>query len=268
MSPLWGRLHAHMQTSFRTLAALAFVLWAHAVAAQDEFRLFEIGATRFTRQASGEVRVETGRLTALNQFKVNHTGTTVHDPGAANGKVLIFTEAWFAYAQLGPQALANFRRDEQPTMVAGLVYYGVAPAEDAHLAVGRVPNLSTRGPIQSDASKSIIGGFVITDHPRWVLIRAVGPGLIPHGVNDAAPDPYLSLWESNVALYFNDDWGQRFNADDIETAAASAGAFPIVRSGKDAALLVELEPGQYSAQVVTATGTAPGTALLEIYILP
>jgi len=50
-------------------------------------------------------------------------------------------------------------------------------------------------------------------------------------------------------------------------AGIEAGAFTLTAGANDAALLVSLAPGLYSAQVTSADGTT-GTALVEFYELP
>ena len=50
-------------------------------------------------------------------------------------------------------------------------------------------------------------------------------------------------------------------------AASEVGAFAFVRGSNDCALILNLPPGSYTAQV-SSLGTAAGTALVEIYELP
>ena len=46
-----------------------------------------------------------------------------------------------------------------------------------------------------------------------------------------------------------------------------AGAFPLAAGSKDAAILISLPPGSYSAQVIGVNSTT-GIALVEIYEVP
>ena len=50
----------------------------------------------------------------------------------------------------------------------------------------------------------------------------------------------------------------------LEEASAQVGAFSLPANSKDAAILVTLEPGAYTAQV-SGVGSTTGTALIEIY---
>lgn len=247
-----------------------------ASAASAPFRLFEIGITRFMRDSDGQGRVEKGRLTALGGFtRVSNTPSSFIDfvPTELIGKNLIYTEAWFAYGELGDEACANFQLGDggRPVSIRGLVYYRVEPQESANLEVAHVVNLSTRGRITSGTTPTLIGGFVVEGSistTRRVLVRAIGPSLTPFGVTDAVPDPYLFIEKNGMPIHFNGNWGERFDADEIARAAAQVGAFPLARASKDAVLLVELPAGAYTASVVTEGGSTGGTALLEVYVLP
>jgi hypothetical protein len=53
-------------------------------------------------------------------------------------------------------------------------------------------------------------------------------------------------------------------AAQIIAAAAQVGEFPLPAGSKDAALLITLQPGLYTA-VVTGVGNTTGVALVEIY---
>lgn len=245
-------------------------------AATAPFRLTEIGITRFVRDAAGEGRVETGRLSLLGGFtRVTNTPSAFVDavPAELLGKNLIYTEGWWAYGELGGEARANFQLADEgrPVVIRGLVYYRVEPNAEAKLDVASVINLSSRGVITPGNTPTLIGGFVIegtAGSTRRVLLRAIGPSLTQFGVTDAASDPFLSLAKKTTTASYNGNWGERFDADAIAEVSAQVGAFPLARTSKDAALLVELTPGAYTASVFTEGNSAGGTALLEIYVLP
>jgi hypothetical protein len=56
-------------------------------------------------------------------------------------------------------------------------------------------------------------------------------------------------------------------AADVAAADTAAGAFGLARGSKDAALVVTLPPGQYTA-IVSGTDNATGAAIVEVYELP
>jgi hypothetical protein len=127
---------------------------------------------------------------------------------------------------------------------------------------GRLSNLSTRLRVtDADAGRSAVAGFVVSGvEPKSILVRAVGPGLESFGIRDALEQPRLLLSDSSGrVLSISDGWGDRA---EIANATARAGAFHLARGSLDAAVLVSLAPGVYTAQV---TGSGNGLVLLEIY---
>jgi hypothetical protein len=132
----------------------------------------------------------------------------------------------------------------------------------------RLVNVSARGVVSPAAP--FIAGFVISGTgPQRVLIRGIGPTLAtpPFGVGGALPNPQLALFRGTVAVKTNDDWFRDPDATAIRDAAARAGAFALGGSSLDAAILVQLEPGAYTAQISAPANNpnATGIALIEIY---
>ncbi len=131
-------------------------------------------------------------------------------------------------------------------------------------------NLSTRGYVSAGEAQ-IGAGFVISGTTGLrVLIRGVGPALAGYGVTTALPDPQITLYRGGNVVATNDDWstpstGAATGAE-IAAAASASGAFALPTGSKDAALLVTLAPGAYSAFVGGVNGTT-GVALAEIYVV-
>jgi uncharacterized delta-60 repeat protein len=143
---------------------------------------------------------------------------------------------------------------------------GVVLGEVYETASGdaRLSNLSLRGRVGS-ADAALIAGFVVTgDSPRWVLIRAIGPGLLPFGVQSVLTDPKLVLARNGTPVFENDNWSSGSDATLIEAAARKVGAFALKSGSLDAALLISLAPGDYTALVTGANG-GTGPALIEVY---
>jgi len=124
-----------------------------------------------------------------------------------------------------------------------------------------IVNIATRGTV--GGGNILTAGFVITTAAKVLLIRAVGPTLTAFGVTNAQADPSLTLFSGPSVIATNDNWGAAANAADIPAAASQVGAFALAAGGRDAVLLVTLEPGAYTAQVA-GTGAA-GDALVEVY---
>ncbi|MBI5771404.1 MAG: YHYH protein [Verrucomicrobia bacterium] len=129
-------------------------------------------------------------------------------------------------------------------------------------------NASTRAFVGTGESV-LIPGFVISGSGTVkVLLRAAGPALASFGVTGALADPQISLYSSasTTALATNDNWSTATNAAAISAAATSAGAFAFPSGSRDAALLVDLSAGNYTA-TVSGVGATTGTALVEIYVV-
>lgn len=251
---------------FWSVAALAWCAPSLSAATSPApVRLNEITVTKFV-VIDGQSRIQQGQLLATGGFRlVSDHPTATQVPASLQGKPLIYTEAWFAFASLGPDAVSNFERSSEPQTIAGLIYYEVSVREDAVLNVGKLVNLSSRGLVSQ--AERMIGGFVVDEAHRRVLIRALGPSLIPAGVTNALADPYLTIFHGNLPIYFNDDWGKRLDVAEIAAVTARVGAMPLPAGSKEAVLLVELAPGVYTAHVEPESG-AGGVTLLEIFSVP
>ena len=148
---------------------------------------------------------------------------------------------------------------------------GVALAEVYDLsapAVGqKLFNISTRANTGSGDSTLIAGIVVSGTVPKRVLIRGVGPTLTTFGVQGALAQAQLTLIKDGVTVATNSSWSTSPDAAAIAAVSAQVGAFALGAASADAAMIVSLAPGSYSAQVVGANGTS-GIAIIEIYELP
>jgi hypothetical protein len=134
----------------------------------------------------------------------------------------------------------------------------------------RLVNVSARGVVTPAAP--FIAGFVISGTgPQRVLIRGIGPtlGAPPFNVGGALPNPQLSLFRGATVIKMNDDWFRDSEAMVIREAATRAGAFALGANSLDAAILIQLEPGAYTAQIAPPpnanAANATGIVLIEIY---
>ena len=146
---------------------------------------------------------------------------------------------------------------------------GVALAElydaDAVDSTAKVVNISARTQVGT-GENILIAGFVITGNaPKTMLVRGLGPTLLSYGVTGVLADPRLNLYSAGTLVGSNDDWS---GTAVLKAAFASVGAAPLASdTSKDAALMVTLPPGIYSAQVSGANSTT-GVGLIEIFLLP
>jgi hypothetical protein len=148
---------------------------------------------------------------------------------------------------------------------------GVALAEIYDASVNpnadyqRLVNISSRGLVTPDDGV-LIGGFVVTGNsPKQLLIRGVGPGLTAFGIAGVLADPALTIYQDTKPLAINEGWA---NSAAIATAATQTGAFALPSGSKDAAVLITLNPGAYTAQIKSAKNASSGVALIEIYEVP
>ena len=137
---------------------------------------------------------------------------------------------------------------------------------DAGAENQRLVNISSRGDVRTGEG-ILISGFVVTgNYPKKVLIRGVGPTLASQGVSGVLANPMLRIWKGSTEIAANDNW-MTDNAVAIDAAAMQVGAFPLDNLSNDAAILLTLAPGVYTAQVSGSGGTT-GIALVEVYDVP
>jgi hypothetical protein len=129
----------------------------------------------------------------------------------------------------------------------------------------RLVNISSRGRVTPDDGV-LIGGFVVTGNsPKTLLIRGIGPALTNFGIAGALADPALTIYQDSKAIATNEGWA---NSAAITTAAIQTGAFTLPSGSKDAAVVITLNPGAYTAQIKSAKNASSGVALIEIYEVP
>jgi hypothetical protein len=130
----------------------------------------------------------------------------------------------------------------------------------------RLVNISARADV--GGGNALIAGFVIAGPAsKTLLVRGIGPTLAQFGVAGALADPQVTISRGEAVIATNDNWYDAPNALRITTTAADVGAFALATTSRDAAILISLPPGSYTAQVSPAT-TGTGGALIEVYEVP
>lgn len=152
------------------------------------------------------------------------------------------------------------------------LYDMAASAPQVHLA-----NFSERA-VVGPGGQGVSLGFVISGSaPKTVLIRGIGPALAGFGVAAPLAQPQLSLYDSSsILIATNAGWGGASTPGPSTVPAtlqpataalfSSVSAFSLPANSADCAMIAELPPGAYSAQVTGLNG-ATGAALIEIYDL-
>ncbi len=130
-------------------------------------------------------------------------------------------------------------------------------------------NISTRAAVESGNGVLIAGFLLEGTGSRRFLIRGVGAGLTDFDVAGVIADPVVEIYPMGAVnpIAANDDWEDGANAAETAAATAEVGAFALDPGSGDAALVIRLEPGLYTAQV-SSGDSQPGVALVEIYLLP
>jgi hypothetical protein len=142
----------------------------------------------------------------------------------------------------------------------GLVRIDVGALADSTSA--RLNNFAAQGSVGPNA---LVAGFTIGgSRSKAVLVRAIGPTLTQLGVSGALSDPRLELYSGRTLIASNDNWSGMVG---VVALVSSLGAFPLTAGSRDAAIVITLAPGSYTAQIA-GVGNATGAALLEIYEVP
>ncbi len=149
---------------------------------------------------------------------------------------------------------------------------GVSPV--AAVIQPRLVNISSRAYVGTGANVEI-AGFVISGpsgSTDQVLIRGIGPSLTQYGVSGALNYPVLTLFDSSGTQIGIDNlsWSVSSNFAQIVSAETTTGAFPLNYETTDSALLVNLAPGNYTAEVSATSAfsgadNTPGVGLAEVY---
>jgi outer membrane protein assembly factor BamB len=179
---------------------------------------------------------------------------------AADGSIYVSSLDGWLYKLRGNgsplSALSNwpsFRRDAARTGRSTYVANGG----------GRLLNLASRA--QVAAGDRLIAGFVVQGlAPKAYLVRGVGPTLEPFGVLGFMPDPRLDVYSGPALLRSNDNWSEAEPGSSPVDTADAVGAFPLPPGSRDAALVLGLNPGLYTAHLASADGRG-GVALFEAY---
>jgi hypothetical protein len=198
-----------------------------------------------------------GGIITSNQ--VSAIQSSGHAPTAASESAII--------ADLAPgNYTAIVRGVNNTTGVALVEAYDLSP--DTTSALG---NISTRGFVQT-GDTVMIGGFIVQGTgAKKVIIRAIGPELIPppYNIPNALADPTLELYNASEALIgSNDNWQTTIIGGVITSNQVSdiqnSGHAPTAVS--ESAIIANLAPGNYTA-IVRGVNNTTGVALVEVYDL-
>lgn len=146
----------------------------------------------------------------------------------------------------------------------------------------RLVNVSTRAAVQG-GDNVLIGGVIVSgSSPKTYVIRGRGPSMAgaPFFVPGILSDPYLQIFSGQTVIAENNDWQDAPDCRGFQCGAAAdilaTGLDPCQPNpgetsappgcGREAAVLVTLPPGAYTA-VLSGVNGASGIALVEIFEL-
>jgi hypothetical protein len=214
-----------------------------------------------------------GRLVLENDdWAGTATAAAFTQTGAFNLPIGTRDAALVAILRPGAYTVHVTSSGETGTALAEIYDASANPSSDDQ----RLVNISSRGMVES-GDGALIGGFVVTgNRPKRMLIRGIGPTLATLGVTGALIDPKLTVYSAQTKIAENDNWGAPLvmdvnqvvaTADEIAATAHAAGAFELASGTRDAAIVITLAPGAYTAEVGSVSGSA-GIGLVEIYEIP
>jgi uncharacterized delta-60 repeat protein len=126
---------------------------------------------------------------------------------------------------------------------------------------GTLGNISTRLRVLS-GDNALIGGMIATGTAgKRVIIRAIGPSLIPFGIPGALANPTLDLFQGSTLLFSNDDWNNSTQQAEI----ASSGLAP--SNSAESAIIWTLTPNQGYTAVVRGINGTTGIGVVEAFDL-
>jgi hypothetical protein len=239
------------------------------------FTIGETGSKQIVLRGVGPSLAQFNVSGALGdpQLRLYSDGTQINQNDDWDGTTRLST----AFAAVGAFALPPGSKDAAlfVPLSGGLYTAQIASATGSGVALVEVYDSDPGSPSATFANVSarnqagtgdnlLVAGFAISGSAeKTLLIRAIGPSLAS-AVTGSLSDPKLDVFRGSTLLQSNDDWG---GTTMLSTAFSRVGAFPLPGTSKDAALLVTLQPGSYTAQVSGVGGTT-GVALIEVYELP
>ena len=157
-----------------------------------------------------------------------------------------------------------FTSDANARVVA---FIGARVAEAPATPAGRLVSLSTRIKLAAAGDTLTFGFSLIGTQKATLLVRGIGPGLAAFGVPGTMNAPRLEIRPAGqeTLLAVNEGWDRApSNGQAIAAAAAANGAFALAAGSTDAAVLIELNPGNYTATFKGINGTT-GEIIAEAY---
>ncbi len=226
------------------------------------------------RATAGGITVDRKASVLVQNNSAGQLDVAVSDPTQANATTITVELDTAATALIEADAGVTVNQLAPTLRLTVNVAAARGKSFRARFATGQIKppaaltNLSTRAYLASH-DDAIIAGFVVGGTgPKRLLVRAIGPTLGAFGLTGTLANPRVAIVDQRgTTLAENDNWGAATNAAELAATFPVAGAFGLAPDSRDAALIVSLPPGQYTAVVRTADATDSGIALVELYDL-
>ncbi len=211
------------------------------------------------------LQTNTGRPVTLSVTSGGSSGTLTYQWFKNGASIPEATAATYTIAKSSVADIGDYTVVIRNTL-------GFATSQTVHVGVdetARFINLATRGNVGKSDSLLIVGFVIQGPGTKRVMLRAVGPNLGQFGITDFLADPMLRVYNgAGSQIYSNDDWGSSNDVPGVATGNARVGAFPLPAGSLDAAGILTLAPGSYTAVIsgkTNGTTETTGIALAEIY---
>jgi hypothetical protein len=167
-------------------------------------------------------------------------------------------ESGHLQTNLVPGAYTVVVRGKNGTQGISLAEVYEVPSPGLNSELGNVSGRSFVG----TGDNVLISGFIVGDvGSATVVVRALGPSLVSHGVSNPLSDPILTIYDSTGSLVAtNDNWHDDNNAVYVQRNGLAP------PNALESAIVLHLPPGEYTA-VVRGNNGATGNALVEVYHL-
>jgi hypothetical protein len=216
----------------------------------------------------------------------NVANTTAAPVSAANVKISLSTDGGNTFptvlaASVPNNGSANVTVPNLPTTTArikveavGNIFFDISDANFTITGTGTpgfVGNVATRLPVGT-GDNVLIEGFIVqgpVGSTKKLVVRAIGPSLIPFGIADALTNPTLGIFDAtSTQIASNDNWkttqvGGIITADQVAEINGS-GVAPT--NDAESAIVANISPGTYTA-VVRGANNAIGTAVVDAFDL-
>ncbi|HEY1806589.1 MAG TPA: immunoglobulin domain-containing protein [Terracidiphilus sp.] len=182
------------------------------------------------------------------------------------------TDQYLEVANVSPSNVGSYTciaTDAAGSTASSMALLALSTSTD----LSRIINLSVRAKCGTGSS-DLVAGFILggsgnDGSAKPLLVRAVGPELSEFEVPGVLPDPSLLVYNTTinpaVAVAHNTGWSSTpANEDRVIAADSQTGAFPLSVGSLSSALVAELAPAAYTANIAGVSGDT-GIALAEVY---